>query len=401
MKALKNHILLKKKRHRKNEPFENNYETFNKWKKIKKFKRTLQYNYRDENFVKLDNINNQSKNQFPYDNNYKFFSTTIKKDVLIFSNENNIINKIEKIMEQENSNFIYRRKVIKYFNNFINFLEKNSKTTETKIKIHIREDKKIIYSITEINLSDVYNFVHSNYNKYKDKTKNIILSIMRKFTRILNNKPDLNYEQKLNFHKSHNNSLILNDNELNSIVNYLKDNDELEALILFYFLYFSGLNFYSLSRCQIKDFQKDFEILKIIKDKVKKIHIPLVIKRNIKQFLLNRDIESKFLFIEYYNEKENIKSRATYLKDVFIKSIKLFKGFSEQKKNILIKDFSITRKYKILTEKYFQLFDFDFRIIDDESIPNLFSPSRDKSKFNFSASKLDENEEKSKISNEE
>ena len=109
---------------------------------------------------------------------------------------------------------------------------------------------------------------------------------MRRFSRMLNNDSNLDYQESLCFHKSKNNSLILTEEELNSIVNYLKNKDELECLILFYFLYFSGLNFYYLARCQIKDFHKDFDILKLTKKKTRKIHIPLVIKRNLKKIIV-------------------------------------------------------------------------------------------------------------------
>ena len=384
MQALKKQIMLKEKRKRNYKSFDIFYGQLNNLRKSTKYKINEHIYFDNKSFGK----SNETKNKFeevisPFENGYEFFSSVIKKNIRVLSNEYHIFDRIENIMDQEDSTFIYKKKVIKYFEGFINFLEINSKTVKSKFNKITNDYKKIIFTIKEINIVDIYNFVNYKFNYYKEDTKNRILSIMRRFSRILNNDPNLDYQESLCFHKSKNNSYILTEEELNSIVNYLKNKDELECLILFYFLYFSGLNFYYLARCRIKDFQKDFDFLKLTKNKTRKIHIPLVIKRNIKQLLSNKNDDSKFLFINKYNEKVNIDSRATYLKETFANSIKQFKGFSGQKKSILIKYFSHIRKYKILTEKFFQLFDYDFKIIDDSSIPNLFSESRDISLFSF------------------
>ena len=271
MKALKKQIMLKEKRQRNYMSFDIDYDQLNNLRKLSKHEMNEHIYCDNKNIEKSNETKNKFEEEYPsFKNRYEFFSSVIKKNIRVLSNEYHIFDRIQNIMEQEDSTLIYKKKVIKYFEGFINFLEINSKTVKSRFNKIINDNKKIIYSIKEINIVDIYNFVDYKFNYYKEDTKNRILSIMRRFSRMLNNDSNLDYQESLCFHKSKNNSLVLTEEELNSIVNYLKNKDELECLILFYFLYFSGLNFYYLARCQIKDFHKDFDILKLTKKKLEK-----------------------------------------------------------------------------------------------------------------------------------
>ena len=400
MKVLNKIILLKEKREKRSKSPKKIDKSINNTKKLPKIAKNNEKYYLNGKRIKGTVIINKFAEEYHYVNDYEYFSNTKKRNIKILSRENNIFDRIENIMAQEKSKNTYKTKVINYFNCFIEFLEKNSKSSKSQIIKIIRDKNETFYVIPKIIISDIHDFVNSKFYSFKDKTKNIILSIMRKFVRMLNNDKNLNYSNKLFFYKSNNNCISLSEKELCCLINYLKDNNELQNLIIFYFLYYSGLNYSSLARCKIKNFYKDFSILKFAKNKTRKIHIPFVIKMDILNFLENNKKISGFIFYNDYNEKLNPHSRVLYIKNELMKSIRKFKGLSEQKKNLLIQSFSKTRRYKILSKKYELLFDYNYRDIDDSSLPNLFFQSSEKSQNSFASPKKEDKMENNGICNE-
>ena len=101
----------------------------------------------------------------------------------------------------------------------------------------------------------------------------------RKFIRLINNDKNLNYNQKL-INVKRNDKFFITEKELYSIINSLKDNDDLENLCVFYLLYIKGFNFTMISRIRITDFKSRFSKLIIKKSKAMKYAIPSVLKKN-------------------------------------------------------------------------------------------------------------------------
>ena len=325
--------------------------------------------------------NNDSN--FYNNNGYKFYSNAIKKNIMVLSEHNNIIERIKGIIAQENSSDIYQKKILKYFNGYAEFIGKKKKRKGEK-KRNAKNIKEGNYYLNQIDITEVYRFVNYKYKNYKYNTKNIILSSMRNFVRILNNDKNINYKKKISFQRPIKNSISLTENEQVSLVNNLKKNNDIQNLIILYFLYYSGLTFSLLSRFKISDFKKGFSFIKIVKGTKKIIKIPSVIQKNILTFFREKENKSLFFFYDSFYGDKNL-SRTKYLKIKFIESLNSVHAINESKKDALIKDFSKSRKFKILTYKYFTLFDFENKNINNSIIKELpESPEEQNSFFSIS-----------------
>ena len=71
---------------------------------------------------------------------------------------------------------------------------------------------------------------------------------MRKYSKLLNEDFELIYKNKPNFHRLSKNETIIKENLLVEIINNLKNSNDLENLIILYFLYYSGITFSSIAR---------------------------------------------------------------------------------------------------------------------------------------------------------
>ena len=76
--------------------------------------------------------------------------------------------------------------------------------------------------------------------------------------------------------------------------------NDLENLIILYFLYYSGLTFSNISIIILNNFKMDFSLLIFKKGILKRINIPLVIKNNLIIFALQRINISQHFFYELY-----------------------------------------------------------------------------------------------------
>lgn len=307
------------------------------------------------------------------------------KKITLLSRKHNIFERINNLMEEENASFSYRKIIIKYFSGLIEYII-NKKNKKRKIKIN-KEDinSKINNYKNKINISDVSSFVKYKYKNYKVSTKKIILSKIRKYVRILNNHPKLDFKFKISFSNTKKKKCLLTELELASLINTIKLNNEIQILIIFYLLYYSGLTFYLISIIKYSDFKQDFSILKLIKGKTRLINIPSIIKENIKFFLETIEHSSVFFFYSSFKGNNN-QSRTQLIRKKIEDAIWFCKEISLQKKKALINEFSKSRKYKILSEKFFTLFDYNIIKFDDKHIPKLFDSS-DLKKKSLSSSK--------------
>ena len=167
------------------------------------------------------------------------------------------------------------------------------------------KEGKILNIIRRINVKDAYNFIHSN-NKYsRQKSKNTILSRMRKFVRILNCEENLDFKDKIiipNKNKIENKNYY---KELIKIINHTKESSKPQLLLIFYFLYFSGLNYSTLARITLKDFKKGFNTLTLKKRKIMKYFIPDVIKNKLSEYFINKNNKSIFFFYDSYHDSNS------------------------------------------------------------------------------------------------
>lgn len=83
---------------------------------------------------------------------------------------------------------------------------------------------------------------------------------MRKYIRILNGEPKLNYRQKIVETKEISNPLSLNQDELYLIIKHLMKKETYFKILLFYFSYFIELNYSLISRILIKNLNNSFKL---------------------------------------------------------------------------------------------------------------------------------------------
>lgn len=206
----------------------------------------------------------------------------IKKEaILSIENENysnNINNKIEKILLSEILSEKEKKRVKKIFADFSNFLISIKENEKQKKEIG---DNKVIKT-KRIRLNDVNRFIEFKYKFAKESTVANIKIKMRKYIRILNEEPKLDYRKKIMKPKRELNSFDLNNDELYSIIKYLMEKESHLEILLFYFAYFLGFNYSFISRILIKS------RVETIKFQIKSIfdEIPNI-KENKKKFLLS------------------------------------------------------------------------------------------------------------------
>ena len=117
------------------------------------------------------------------------------KNNIIINNKNffDTFENIAKLMKYSDE---YKNKVLILFLNFFEYL-KNSNSLS--ININKKENNISFLSLKRINITDIEYFVKTS-KKYKKKSSlNFILSLMRKFVRLFNDEPNLNYREKIGF----------------------------------------------------------------------------------------------------------------------------------------------------------------------------------------------------------
>ena len=86
---------------------------------------------------------------------------------------------------------------------------------------------------------------------------------MRKYIKIYNGEPQLNYKEKLIQIKKKKEPYEVTGEELYFIIKSLMNKDNYLYILLFYFLYFAGLNFSFISRIMIKNLNSSFSKLSL------------------------------------------------------------------------------------------------------------------------------------------
>ena len=141
------------------------------------------FNNNDKIAKSNDFLNLKNSNIISNNNNYFYYSKIIKDNIVVPSKKEDIFLRLNSILKQENQSKEYQAKILNIFKDLIIYIkEKNPKSVKTKIG----KDGKVLNIIRRINIKDVFNFINSNSKYSRQKSKNSILSRIRKFVRILN-----------------------------------------------------------------------------------------------------------------------------------------------------------------------------------------------------------------------
>ena len=187
-----------------------------------------------------------------------------------------------------------KKRVLNLFKNFNKYLTKN-KSKRTSININEDTINKIK---TRIKINDANNYIKSRYKNGKDSTIIHLKIKIREYIRLLNNEPNLNFREKITKNIKKTSKTKSNDSQLTIIVKHLMYKSNLLHILLFYFLYFVGLNYSLVSRIMIKNFKNGFKILLLKKiSKIIKHFFPRMITNLLFYYFHNSRIyETSFFF---------------------------------------------------------------------------------------------------------
>lgn len=245
-----------------------------------------------------------------------------------------IIDKLRKLLNENNISNNYNSRLIKLFTNFLNYV--------AKTRSNFYENKRI-------KISYINEYINNN-NKYKSpNTKYYIFYKLRKIITMINGEKESKATNKV-IRKKRNEQIKIKKNEIYLIINFLKETEDVQNLCIFYFLYIKGLNFYGISRILLSDFKNGFSLLIIKKGKKAKYKIHPYIRGKLFEILKNTTYKSKFFF---YNEVKETKSmtRVIFFKQTFGNIIDNLPKISDERKQKLLKYFSSNRNSKINFEK--------------------------------------------------
>ena len=329
-------------------------------------------------------------NDYGYKGYYPYYSKSKNDFIFIPPKGEDLLLRLKIILEQEGLSEEYQKRIIKIFQGFIKYNELK-KPNSTLSKNDFDVEKK--YIIKRIKISDIYDYITLN-DKYKNiNTKKFILSRIKKFIRMLNVEPTLNYKKRINYDNKNNKDLeIIDENVIKKIILYLKEKETPQLLLIFYFLYFAGFTYSNISRITIKDFKKGFKALNLKKGRSMKREIHPIITKILISFFENKGNVSKYFFYDSF-EDTKIFTRAKLIKNNIESVFKEMGFISFEKINDIVKFFSKSRKSKKLTSKYLYLFDNDLNLqnilnkkensSNDEDISDLHSKSFGNNNYDF------------------
>lgn len=319
--------------------------------------------------ILLKNVTYEDNNDL-YDNNkkdtYFFYSSITKRNIEVLSNKYNFFDRLLKVLKDEGSSFEYNCRVISLFEKYFEYTFLEDKKNK-RIR-YIKKDNQLF--VEELDINHILSFLKSNSTKYKDSSLNNIMSKMRRFCRILNNNPELDYKEKIPRIKKIKSS-ILTKNELILICEKIKHKDCLQFSLLFFFLYFFGLNYYKVARVKITDFKYSSSVLidKKNSDKRKKVILPSFIKVIISKFIHEKENKSKYLFYDSLTDNK-IYTRTRLIKNNVSVLINEMDFLTDIQKDLIIHEFCKKRKAKRYNNEIYGLFFEDAYYEDNRNMIN-------------------------------
>ena len=269
-----------------------------------------------------------------------------------------LITKLSLILENQKITKTEKNRTKNIFQNFINYLNNNNNSINKK-KNH-KPSNSFIYD-KRIKITDVTKFIDYKYKQSTDLTIHNMKIRMRKYVRLLNNEPKLNFQKKLNKIIQNNHSEDNKSKDIKKIIKYLSSKSNLLNILLFYFLYYIGLNYSLVSRLMIKNFKQDFKVLLIQKGtKIIKHYFPKqIINVLYYYFMESRSFKSKYFFNDNIKEQKH-QSRTQYIKNEVKEFFDEIPDIKEINKQKLLSEFSRLRNSKRLTKNSYCLFDQTF-----------------------------------------
>lgn len=242
------------------------------------------------------------------------FGTPIKYNFNNSPDKNNIFQDITNILDKENASDIYKKRVLKLFEIFFDYLVKIKKNQE--LIDNYQKFKK--YNIGRIKMKDVEDFIADQYKNSNPSTVANIKSRMRKFIRIINNEPNLDFSEKIMRPKTISDTSIFSKQELLLFLYDLNISDDIVSVLLFYFLYFIGLNYSLVARILLKDLKASFGMLILKKGKkVIKHYFPEIITHLLYKYFISSRSYNSFYFFEDNITNNNKETRTTMIKNKF------------------------------------------------------------------------------------
>lgn len=274
------------------------------------------------------------------------YKTPIKYKSIISGNSSDIFQDINDELIKINASNIYRKKVTKLFEELVDYLIFTKKNRE--IIDNYKNYNKFI--IKRIKVKDIEDFINDKYRTAQPSTIANIKSRIRRFVRIINNEPKLDFSKKIQRPKVSKNSDMFSKMELLMLLGNLNKSNDIESMVLFYLLYFLGLNFSFVSRILLKDFKSDFKLLIIKKGKkvIKHQLTPIITQLLYNYFINSRSYNSYYFFEDNYKETKEF-TRTSMIKEKFQKILQNVKYINNTKKNQIIANFSRLRKAKFIT----------------------------------------------------
>ena len=281
------------------------------------------------------------------------FDTPIKNDFNNSPDNNNIFQEISHILDKENASDIYKKKVLKLFETFIDYLVEIKKNKE--LIDNYQKFKK--YNIGRIKIKDVEDFIADQYKNANPSTVANIKSRMRKFIRIINNEPNLDFSEKIMRPKRISDTSNFSKQELLLFLYDLNISDDIFSALLFYFIYFIGLNYSLVARILLKDLKASFRMLILKKGKkVIKHYFPQIITYLLFKYFISSRSYNSYYFFEDNITNNNKETRTTMIKNKFKHILDKSKHINKTKKNIILSYFSKLRRAKILTSNLYEFF---------------------------------------------
>lgn len=299
------------------------------------------------------------------------------------------LKRIEEIVQKENISEKEKKRVISIFDNFIDFL------------IQIKKDKEIIKNIkffglkkiNRIKIGDIDSFIQFKYQSSTPATIANIKIKMRKYIRIYNGEPKLNYKEKIVQTRREKESSNLNEEELYYIIKSLMNKDNYLFILLFYFLYFVGLNFSFISRILIQNFNSSLTKLVLKKGSTKiRHHFPPIITNLLYlYFKKSRTYNSKYFFNDN-DVGKLVESRVLTIKKQISDALTEIPKINKQKKTYLFSEFSKLRKSKKLSKNVCLLFNPEYiKLLNNKNIDFKIFKNKESSEKSFYALSYNEN----------
>ena len=333
---------------------------------------------------KNKNVLNSTKKHY----NYTDFHNIDKYNNNILNKKYDAVSKLTKILIDQRSSYDYINSIIVLFTKFFNYII--IKKLKHKTKTIITKNIDNTFNVQYIDIEEVFEFLNNKkINNYNNSSLSNISSRMRKFVRILNNNKNINYINEIPKTEKKENSLKLTKDELINICKYIKLKNSIQLLLIFYFLYFTGLTFSKVARIKITDFKSDFSILVEKKEKFKKYMIPNIISNLLLYFIKYKKNNSLYLFYDSIQDNKTF-TRTQIIRNNISNIIK--ECFSNIKSEKILHLFSKKRNSKRLNENLYFLFNRNTNFLDkDNSILDMEPKELSEKSEYYSISNLSNN----------